>query len=66
MYTEDVGAVVIHSYVESIFSLSYILNLALLALNYIDNIPGLTVTRGFNLKGVLPVVLLENVSIVLM
>ena len=41
----NVGTVAIQSYVEIIFSLSNIQNFAL---NYIDDIPGLTVSSGFN------------------
>ena len=46
----NVGTVAIHLYVESIFSLSDILNFALVALNYIDDVLGLTVSSGFNCK----------------
>ena len=42
----------VHSYVESIFSLSNMLNFAFPVLNYIDDIAGLTGSSGFNfIKG---------------
>ena len=51
-------------YVERIFSLSNILNFTLSELNCIDDVPGRAISSGFNLK-VLPAVLLEDVSMVL-
>ena len=47
----NVGTVAIHLYVESTFSLPNIPNFAVSALNYIDNIPGLTVSTGFSFQG---------------
>ena len=48
--TVNVGVVGICSYMESFFSLSNIQNLTLSTLNYIDNVPDLTVSGGFNFK----------------
>ena len=50
----NVGAVAIHPHVERIFSFSNILDPTLLALNCIDNVPGLAVSSAFNFNGSTP------------